>query len=58
MEIKRNLSPKLEKGFYFACEEIQPQKRIVVYPGQETFPLPNDVTAMSLPDAGRLLLDL
>ena len=58
VEIKRSLSPKLEKGFYYACEEIQPRKRVVVYPGQETFPLPNDVTAMSLPDAGRLLLDL
>ncbi len=34
------------------------QKRIVVYPGQETFPLPNDVTAMSLPAAGQLVLDL
>ncbi|UJW77695.1 ATP-binding protein [Rhizobium sp. SL42] len=57
IEIKRSLSPKLEKGFHLACEDLQPQKRIVVYPGEESFPLPNNVTAMSLPAAGRLLLD-
>ncbi|MGV1776799.1 ATP-binding protein [Agrobacterium fabrum] len=57
IEIKRSLSPKLEKGFHLACEDLQPIKRIVIYPGAESFPLPNDVTAMSLPTAGRLLQD-
>lgn len=57
IEIKRSLSPKLEKGFHLACEDIQPQTRIVVYPGEDSFPLPNNVTAMSLPAAGGLLLD-
>lgn len=57
IEIKRSLTPKLEKGFYLACEDLQPQKRIVIYPGQESFPLPNGVTVMSLSAAGRLLLD-
>lgn len=57
IEIKRSLSPKLEKGFYLACEDLQPQRRIVVYPGQESFPLSNDVTVMSLSAAGRLLLE-
>lgn len=57
IEIKRSLTPKLEKGFYLACEDLQPQKRVVIYPGQEAFPLPNGVTVMSLSAAGRLLLD-
>ncbi|OAE41727.1 ATP-binding protein [Agrobacterium tumefaciens] len=57
IEIKRSLSPKLEKGFHLACEDLQPIKRIVIYPGEESFPLPNNVTAMSLPTAGRLLQD-
>lgn len=57
IEIKRSLTPKLEKGFYLACEDLQPQKRVVVYPGQEVFPLPNGVTVMPLSAAGRLLLD-
>lgn len=57
IEIKRSLSPKLEKGFYLACEDLWPQKRIVIYPGRESFPLPNGVTVMSLSTAGQLLLD-
>jgi uncharacterized protein len=57
IEIKRSLTPKLEKGFYLACEDLQPQNRIVIYPGQESFPLANGVTVMSLSAAGRLLLD-
>ncbi|MCM2477738.1 ATP-binding protein [Rhizobium sp. CG5] len=55
IEIKRSLSPKVEKGFYLACDQIQPQRRIVVYPGAETFPLKNDVTAMPLSAAAALL---
>lgn len=57
IEIKRSLAPKLEKGFHLACEDIQPTKRIVVYPGEESYPLPGNVAAMSLPTAARLLLD-
>ncbi|MDP9773297.1 UNVERIFIED_ORG: putative AAA+ superfamily ATPase [Rhizobium sp. SORGH_AS 755] len=34
IEIKRSLTPKLEKGFYLACEDLQPQKRVVVYPAK------------------------
>lgn len=57
IEIKRSLAPKLEKGFHLACEDLQPTKRIVVYPGEESYPLPGNVAAMSLPTAARLLLD-
>jgi predicted AAA+ superfamily ATPase len=55
IEIKRGLTPKLEEGFYLACEDLQPEKQIVIYPGRETYPLKNDVSAMSLSAAGRLL---
>jgi uncharacterized protein len=57
IEIKRSLSPKVEKGFYFACDQLDPQRRIVVYPGMETFPLKNDVTALPLSAAAALLRD-
>ncbi|KQS86466.1 MULTISPECIES: ATP-binding protein [unclassified Rhizobium] len=57
IEIKRSLAPKVEKGFYLACEDIQPERRIVVYPGTETFPMKNEVTAMPLWAAGRMLRD-
>lgn len=58
IEIKRSLTPTVEKGFYLACEDLSPERRIVVYPGRESFPLKNDVTAMPLKAAGALLAGL
>ncbi|MEK1886396.1 MAG: ATP-binding protein [Phyllobacterium sp.] len=57
IEVKRSLTPKVEKGFYLACEDLRPERRIVVYPGQETYPLKDDIVAMSLATAGTLLRD-
>ena len=48
VEIKRSLSPKIERGFHSACDDVQPQHKWVVYPGQETYPLATDVQAISL----------
>lgn len=48
IEIKRSLSPSLSKGFYLGCEDIGAEKRYVVYPGNEKFPLAKDVTAIPL----------
>lgn len=48
IEIKRTSTPKIEKGFYYACEDIQPNKTFIVYNGKETFPLPNGVMAISI----------
>lgn len=56
VEVKRSLSPTLERGFYQACEDLAPERRFVVYPGQERFPLRGDVQAISLPDLGAELL--
>lgn len=53
IEIKRSLNPKPEKGFYFACEDIQPDRKIVIYPGSERFPVKADIEAMPL----RLLME-
>lgn len=48
IEIKRSLTPKIEKGFYHGCETINATQRFIVYPGDEAYPLKNDVTAISL----------
>jgi len=48
IEIKRNNVPSASKGFYIACEDIQPQKRYVVYSGKDRFPLANGVMAIPL----------
>lgn len=48
IEIKRNSTPAVSKGFYIACEDVQPQRRYVVYSGKDRFSLGQGVTAISL----------
>jgi predicted AAA+ superfamily ATPase len=48
VEVKRSLSPRPERGFHNACADIAPERRWVVYPGTERYPLGNDVEAVGL----------
>ena len=48
IEIKRSLSPKVERGFHAACDDLKPSRKLVVYPGDEVFPLGNDIQAVPL----------
>jgi predicted AAA+ superfamily ATPase len=48
IDIKRSSTPKVERGFHSACEDLQPSQKWVVYPGQETYPLAADIQAISL----------
>jgi predicted AAA+ superfamily ATPase len=50
IEIKRNSAPRLSKGFHIACEDIQPDKKFVIYSGKDTFPMGDGITAISLND--------
>jgi predicted AAA+ superfamily ATPase len=50
VEIKRGLAPKLERGFHLACDSVQPERRVVVYGGNERFPLAEGVQAVPLTD--------
>lgn len=50
IEIKRNSAPSLSKGFYTACEDIQADKRFVVYSGTDRYSIGEGVTAISLFD--------
>lgn len=51
IEIKRSLSPTLTRGFYSACEDLKPDHKCVIYPGQETFPMGDGITVMGLAEA-------
>ncbi len=51
IEVKRSLAPKLERGFHIACEDLKPQRKLVIYPGNEAIPLAADITALPLPAA-------
>lgn len=48
IEIKRSLSPKLERGFHAACADLAPARKFVVYPGIERYRLADDIEAISL----------
>ena len=48
VEVKRSLSPKVERGFHSACEDLRPQHKVVVYPGSEVYPMGHGVEAMPL----------
>lgn len=56
IEIKRSLSPKVERGFHHACTDLKPQRRLLAYPGQEMYPIGEGVEVMPLSDIGRALL--
>ena len=57
-EIKRTLAPKVERGFHTACEDLAPQRRVVVYPGAEAFPMQHGVEALPLRHAAAALVEM
>ncbi len=50
IEIKRSLAPKLERGFHHGCDDVQPARRFVVYPGVERYALAPQVEVLGLPE--------
>lgn len=56
IEVKRSLSPKVERGFHHACEDIKPERRFVVYPGVDAFPLGDKIEVLPLRQLGEELL--
>ena len=48
VEVKRSVRPRPERGFYAACADLAPDRRYVVYPGAERYPLGADVEAVPL----------
>lgn len=57
VEIKRSLAPRPERGFHAACADLGPERRFVVYPGQEVYPLAADITAIPLDELAALIAE-
>ncbi|MBI5182486.1 MAG: ATP-binding protein [Nitrospirae bacterium] len=55
IEIKYSLSPKIEKGFYVACEDLSCKKGFVVYPGEESYPISKNVYMLPLKEIARII---
>jgi predicted AAA+ superfamily ATPase len=58
IEIKRSLVPTVSKGFDLGCEDVKATHRLVVYPGQEKFPISNGIWVISLKEMMKELLAL
>jgi uncharacterized protein len=48
IEVKRSRSANPARGFYEACEDLKPARRIVVHAGTERFPVRDQVEAIGL----------
>jgi predicted AAA+ superfamily ATPase len=58
IEIKRSLKPKIERGFYSACEDVKPSRKFVVYPGDESYRVAEDIDVISLSNLANQLISL
>ncbi|OGY87079.1 MAG: ATPase [Candidatus Kerfeldbacteria bacterium RIFOXYA2_FULL_38_24] len=54
IEIKYSLSPKISKGFWQATEDIKCKKKFILYPGQESYKIKNDVEILSVNDFDKI----
>ena len=48
VEVKRSLTPTVERGFHTALADLKPQRALIVYPGAESYRLTPPVQAISL----------
>ena len=46
VEIKRSLAPRPSRGFHSACEDIGPEARFVVYPGEGRYRIAEGIEAV------------
>src|SRR5712692_1058205 len=58
IEVKRGSAPRIERGFHSACADLDPQKRFVVYPGSERFPLDDTTDAIGVVALAKALQSL
>lgn len=56
-EVKRSLAPSVTKGFHEACLDLQPERRFIVYPGDDVFPLKGGIEVVPLDQATGMLRD-
>jgi len=54
VEVKYSLSPKLTKGFWSALDDIRPKIAYVVYPGNEYYPIAENVYALPVRELHRI----
>jgi uncharacterized protein len=56
IEVKRGLAAKPKRGFYIACEDLNPSRAFIVYSGEERYPVVTGVEALGVRDMADLLV--
>jgi predicted AAA+ superfamily ATPase len=57
-DCKRSPSARPEKGFYFACEDLKPDRRFLVNSGSERYPIRAGLDAIGLAELATMLASL
>lgn len=58
VEIKRNSAPKVSKGFWIATDDVKAKRKLVVYPGDESYSAGNGVEVVGLQSFLEMLASL
>lgn len=58
IEIKRSLSPRISRGFHTACEDLRPDRKLLVYPGDDRYPLGHGIEAIGFEQLAREIAGL
>ena len=54
-ECKRSLTPTPARGFHEGCKDLKPERKLVIYPGAESYPLGQDVECVPLMEAVKVI---
>ena len=54
-ECKRSLTPTPARGFHEGCKDLKPERKLVIYPGAESYPLGQEVECVPLLEAVEML---
>lgn len=57
IEIKHSMTPKLEKGFHHARQDLQPARAFIVYASDERYPKGDGVEAIGLREMAEVLAE-
>ena len=55
VEIKYSMTPQVTKGFWIAMDDLSCKKGYVVYPGDDAYPIAENVSALPLTDVDKIL---
>ena len=55
IEIKRSMSPRLDKGFHHARSDLRPERSFIVYPGDDQYPRGKGLDVIGLRGLASLL---